>query len=75
MEWIKCTDRLPGKYDRYLVWIEKCGSLGSSSYFWCDFWWERIDGESGGHWVNLHEDEMVTHWALPEPPTAENEDN
>lgn len=70
--WIKCSDRLPTEYGSYLVFIWKCSSLGSSKYIWCNHFWERVDGEPGGNWVNVHEDEMITHWMpLPTPPNPE----
>jgi len=66
-EWISVKDRLPKPDNsgepRYLIRVD-----GRSQYTWVDFWWKKPYSDDFW-WVNLKDDEVVTHWMpLPEPP-------
>ena len=70
-EWIKVEDRLPENEGTYLVYKKRCGRVISGDYHDIGHYWANHT-QDGYHWVNLHEDEIVTHWQpLPEPPNGE----
>jgi hypothetical protein len=80
MEWIKCSDRLPNKYERVLVTDGKQVCLHYKQS-WCNF--EGSEGEDlypidqiknpQGNWANCcHiEEGKITHWTyiddIPRP--------
>jgi len=74
-EWIKCSDRLPEKYGRYLVFSQFNGPVKAIAWRWAhpsnkvniaylilgDVWQYASD--------NFCEPHIITHWAeLLEPP-------
>lgn len=67
MNWIKCSDRLPGNEYSVLIWHESQITFGAYSH---DEGWISYDVEDGE--IKYELEEPPTHWMpLPEPPKEE----